>query len=192
MLASLQNLKDHVLFTDLAGATDWDTQLTLIGDGVAEQFAQHLNRRLIRTVDHPYRRTGGIDSLILSALPVESLGTLSLNGETLSADNIRFHNPTSGLVQFESYLGTPRDQVELLHTGGYWVDANDDPSELPSGAATMPTNLLHAWHLQCQATIEHTNLLYSGAARPEGEVAPVLPGLTEAVKHLLRPYRRNS
>ncbi|WP_411846443.1 hypothetical protein AAFN60_02045 [Roseibacillus persicicus] len=192
MLSSLSSLKQHVLFDGLDDATDWDTQLQTVGESVLAQFERHTNRRLTRTVDEAYRRSGGIDCLILRALPVESIGTLSLNGDDLSADNIRYWDAPSGMVQFESYLGTPRDLITLNHTGGYWVDANDDVSELPSGATVVPSDLLHAWHLQVQATIEFTNLLYSGAARPDGETSPALPGLTEAVTHLLRPYRRNS
>lgn len=197
--STLTELKKFVLPETIRSKDDWDTLLTNIGLGVAEQFDRHTGRRLRRAAGDTVEISAKHDHYILPRYPVESVSgveTLGGYGESwiTESDAIEQLDEAAGILRFGARLGTERTRVRVTYTGGYWHDATGGDS-LPAGATAIPADLSLAWQMQCAHVFEQRDKLgqnFTGADRGLGGalVGLIQIGLTDPVVDMLRPYKR--
>jgi hypothetical protein len=177
-LSSLEALKDILLPTAaLRASTDYDEALVQLGKGVAAQMQKHCNRKWQRVEDDVHEFSADCISQTVPRYPVEDIAAIDIkrSGETawedILDDYLANFFAASGVIEFTGILGTHRDKVRVTYTGGYWWDDGEEaePQTLPEGATAVPDDLLHAWHLQCQAEAEHTGLVKARIVRAEDE-----------------------
>lgn len=192
----LSQLKDVVLPEELRDEISYDTRLERLGMGVAMQLNRHCGRVFEREEDSVYSTTADRTSLSLPRYPVEDISEVVLvcgSSRTDITADIHTQGTASGIVQFSRILGSYDDRVEATYTGGYWLD---DGGTQPTGSTSLPWDVQHAFEVQCQAVIEHTNYLGTASARTdkEGRGQPKLADLDllDVVEKILRPYRRFS
>jgi len=158
--SNLTALKAQLLAASLRTRTDWDTQIRALGLGVAAAINAHCNREFSREEGGFYVTSGGRLSLILPRYPVETITAIETRDSAASdwvdeLASLDYSENLSGLVKFETPLGDG-GQIRVTYTGGYFgetLDSTDDgsPTAVPEGAASIPDNVLTAWHLQCEA-----------------------------------------
>ena len=172
--------------------TEWDTDLIEIGIAVAEEFNSLCNRLFQRGAGAVYETTGGGSSFALDRYPVESVTSLVKTGkgtsETLTSQIYQLHGKT-GIVEMDGQVGWHKDKVAITYDGGYWLN---DGGALPSGATELPTEILNAWVMQCQAQVTHLGTLYeAGVTNDEAKITLLRElELLPAVRAILAPYKR--
>lgn len=196
MLSSLTQLKAAILPAAMRSRTDFDTQLTTIGNAVQALFEQHCNRRLTYAASETHTQNGA-DLLCLSLprYPVVSVASLTLRDvsavdTTLDLTETRL-DKQAGLLHFRATPGDWYDQLLVVSTGGYYVDTSENQSgSLPSGATALPDDLRSAYYLQCKALAEAQGILGAGAAASEKDKTKAEADLLPMVASVLRQYRR--
>jgi len=200
--SNLTALKAQMLSRDMRPRTDFDAQLLALGLGVAAAFDTFCNRRFARAADDFFTTTGGRASLILPRLPLEEVAAVETRDRaaddwTDQTSDLDYYNPDSGLVRFATTLDA--GQIRVTYTGGYHWEVKEPtdagyPTAVPAGAATIPADVLTAWHLQCQALWRASDKLGTGLAKePDsqgGTSALTNIELIPAAKALLAGYVR--
>lgn len=191
---TLTQLKEAVLPEELRNEPSYDRRMQRLGKGVAAQLDRHCGRNFERTVGARYSVPADRTSLSLPHYPVEEVSAVTLEFKDSSTDitaDIHSLGKEAGIVQFRRVLGLYDDRVACTYTGGYWLD---DGGSQPDGSTALPWDVQHAFEVQCQAVIEHTNYLGTASARTdkEGRGQPKLVELDvlDVVEKILRPYRR--
>ncbi len=193
MYLHLDQLKARILVPENTGLTRYDTRLTAIGQSVAATFDQFTGRQLVRGEGIVETFPGGSGVLFLSASPVETVTTVEHRESTAdSYESIEWDriNTRSGILHLY-YTADQDDDIRVTYTGGYWTDTSDDLSgTLPSGATTMPADLLDAWALQ----VDHearVRKVYGGGGEEDitGAYAAEVD-LAPKVERILKSYRK--
>lgn len=158
--SNLTSLKAQLLAQSLRTRTDWDTQIRALGVGVAAAIGAYCNRDFLREEDGFFTTSGGRQSLILPRYPVEEISAIETRDSAADdwvdeLDSLDYSEGLSGLVKFETALGEG-GQIRVTYTGGYFWETKEPtdvgyPTATPAGAATIPDNVVTAWHLQCEA-----------------------------------------
>ncbi|GEM_PF-1934768 len=161
--SNLDTLKQHLLAPALRPTTTYDVQLLDLGRGMAALFANFTQRRLAWMVGDTEIFPAAKAEFILSRFPITAV-TLSELKLQESAGWVTQTDPNfilaldlaNGIVNCgPSDVGPSYGQVRFTYNGGYfWETLEPDdaafPSALPSGAAALPSDLYHAWLLQCK------------------------------------------
>jgi hypothetical protein len=202
MLGTLAELKAFVLAESLVPSSDFDANLTLIGDGVHKQFNSHCNRTLEAVAAAKKTFTANRSFLIADAYPLNtqpaSVPTIELCSSMVGGveqwvaqpDVLANINFDAGLVYLQSYLGDYQARIRMTYTGGYTITGAP-----PAGGVALPSDIKLAWLLQCQALWLVRDDLGTAVAGQKGGGALLglsLPGydLIPEVKTLLGEYRR--
>jgi hypothetical protein len=157
-LGSLTLLKAHLLADALRQGTRYDTQLTLIGQGVAAAMDGYCDRKLARMEDDTFVCTADRILVFAERYPIETVTSVHLKTDTVSGwvaqtSLVMNLNEDSGLIYWGSAIGPDYTQLRFTYTGGFWFDTSEDGSEsLPTGATALPADLQYAWILQCRQT----------------------------------------
>ena len=110
---------------------EWDDDLRQIGLGVAGEFNRHCNRIFERGVDAVYDGEGGGRSIVLDRYPVESVTSVTLtSGGGDSVVEVDQLAKPSGIVYTVGSLGSYRDRVTVIYTGGYWLGSTRTLSQV--------------------------------------------------------------
>lgn len=207
-LSNLTSLKAAVFPAALRAQTQWDAALTALGRGVADSLEGFCNRLFAYTAGDTFICEGNKLSICVPRFPIVtvtalemrqspagawvSLGTVDQAAVNLIED--------AGIVQLGSIAGTYFERLRVTYTGGYFYETLEPteggyPTAVPSGSTAVPPDLLHAWHLQCQAEIEASGLLRAVSAEPKPKVGNArmvseFRGLTDRVVEMLQGFIR--
>jgi len=199
--SNLASLKAQLLAASLRTRTDWDTQLRALGLGVAAAISAHCNRDFARAVGDAYTTSGGRQSLILPRYPVETVSAIETRDSAADAwadalASLDYTDTRSGVVRFETPLAEG-GQIRVTYTGGYFWDTKEPteagyPTATPAGAATIPDNVVTAWHLQCEALWRAKDKLGTKIKDEPEAGGSVLTNieLIPAVRAMLAPFVR--
>jgi hypothetical protein len=168
----LIKLKRHVLKPALQAETTWDTLLQELGNGVAGSFDQHCNRRFARVVGDVLTVPGDRIVIGVPRYPVEAVTKVEVRADDSEAwqeetitDLISATRAESGVLILGNMVGDWRSQIRVTYTGGYWWEtAETENTTMPTGATTLPGDLIAAWLVQCQAVWEKMDRLGKGLA----------------------------
>jgi len=141
----------------------FDAVILALGTGVAAQFSGYCQRPFGRLVNATEVFPADRAEFILSRAPIEAVTQSELKiaeseGWVVQTDPhfIRALNLVNGIIDCgPSDAGPYYGQVRFTFTGGYfWEQLEPDdtayPSQLPTGAAPLPSDLMNAWLLQCR------------------------------------------
>lgn len=200
--ANLYTLKAQILAGSLRTRTDFDAQLLALGLGVAAAFDTHCNRHFARLADDFHVTTGGRQSLIVPRLPLEEVAVIETRdtiaaGWTDETAALATWSADSGVVRFTSSLDA--EQIRVTFTGGYHWETKEPtdagyPTAIPSGAATIPADVLSAWFLQVETIWRAKDKLGTEIAKEPsssgGTMAISSIELIPTVKQMLAGYVR--
>lgn len=156
-LGSLKTLKDYLLAEALRVDTSYDTQLTVIGRGVAAMMDRFCNRGFAYTENDSIIFTGDRPHYYLPRFPINESASITVQMRYFIADDWAdiggqpiSWNPQTGLLHFGYTLGRPPLQVKVTYTGGYWFDTTEEQNDsAPAGATALPDDVRLAWLQQC-------------------------------------------
>lgn len=150
-VSTLVKLKARLLAPGLRGGTDFDSVVTILGDGVADSFDGYCNRKLRRASGAIDEFSADRESWVLLRYPVETITTVQTRSDTGSwttqTSLVQQQALESGVMQFTGQVGPETTRIRVTYTGGYWV--NDDGTQ-PSGSTEMPDDIVEAWMEQCK------------------------------------------
>jgi hypothetical protein len=202
-LGNLTSLKAVLLPEAMRSRTEWDDAITALGKGVAIAFEAFTARKFEREAGATFIASADRSYLILPRFPIETITALAQRDDyatgfvSLALNTILNVNESTGWVDFGSPLGSHNSTIRVTYTGGYhWEELEPTdgsyPTTVPTGATVLPADLLHAWHLQCEAQAIKMDLLNGGAARRAQDKSPELNDLKliPAVVEILNAYRR--
>lgn len=191
---TLVQLKEAILPEELRDENSYDSRLQRLGKGVAVQMNGHCARTFERAVGGEYEVTADRTSISLPCYPIETVTQVDLICKTTTTEitaDLENLLASAGILQFGYVLGTHHDRVKVTYTGGYWLD---DGGSQPAGSTALPWDVMHAFEVQCQAVVEHTNILGTASARTdkEGRGGPAIGSLDllDITEKILKPYRR--
>jgi hypothetical protein len=164
--SNLDTLKKQLLAGTMKNDVRFDAIISALGLGVAGQFATFCNRKFQRVVSDTEILPADRCQFLLSCYPLETISAVDIKvTEALGFESqspTTFYNTIdlkSGIVNCPegADAGPWYAQVRFTYTGGYWWETlePDDasfPSTMPAGAASLPSELFHAWILQCRHT----------------------------------------
>jgi len=195
---SIALLKSLVLPVALRSETTWDTALARLGRGVVSQFERHCSRTFERAAGTLFFCDAARRSVNLTRTPVESVTEVALrlateNSYEVQTDAISSLDLSSGVLTLAQILGTTQDQLRITYTGGWWWDTTEDSSgSLPSGATTVPDDMIMAWMLQVQHLAQQLNLFTTQSIETGKKSTFPDTDLIPAVKRTLAGYIRYS
>jgi len=166
---SVTLLKSLVLPVSLRAQSGWDDALARLGRGVVAQFEQFTGRTFGREADAEFFCDAARKVVSLPRYPLEEVSEIALRlsleaGYEAQTDVIANTDLKAGLVILSQPLGSIDDQIRVTYTGGFWWDTTEDSSgTLPTGAATVPDDLITAWMMQVQHAAQQTNLFTTQA-----------------------------
>jgi hypothetical protein len=174
-LGSLANLKASVLPDGLRESTEYDNALLALGRGAADMMQVHCNRLFDRVEDDVFDCPAHTSALCVPRFPLEDIASLTMRpaGGTVwedIMDQVTNRFDSAGVIELGAIMGTHQDVLRVTYTGGWWWDTTEDGTAVkPEGATELPYAVQHLWHMQCQAVIEHTNLLTTQSAKSSEE-----------------------
>lgn len=212
-LSNLASLKEWLLTESLRSSTDYDSQILLIGLGVAGLLEGHCNRKFARTVGALFEFPADIDRVVIDRAPIEQITKIEVRdpygadwsdqGEVSAA--IDYLNEDAGLVALTVPLGTSRGRGRITFTGGFWwnqqepdyeapdVPTEEDPdlSAQPEGSHAVPDELKLAWLIQCEHIWSQRDKLGLAISQaPKSDAAILRVELLEIVKRKAQPFVR--
>ena len=199
--SNLATLKAHLLTAELRALTDFNTQITALGLGVAAQFEKYCNRKFMRSAGATMTFPADNDHVILDRYPVEAVTKVeikenSTDGFVEEANAIENWDAASGWLTFGAPLSTNLAVGRVTFTGGYFweqLESTDQgyPTAVPAGSTAIPDDLKYAWLLQCKAAWDSQDRLGTGIAEKPGERSKLGElDLLPAVKLTLAGYIR--
>lgn len=202
-LGNLTSLKQQILNDTIRAKTEYDVKVAAIGRGVAASFDQYCCRKIAYAELHTDIFNADRQCWILQGYPVVSISSVAIRTDLVSdwisqgaiSGALTNWDAHSGLVEFGFIQGSGATQVRIQYSGGYWFDDTEDGTgEQPDSATALPSDLITAWHLQCQNVWEKNDPL---AKNFVGDTKNALVGLSlagldlvPAVKQTLERYRR--
>ena len=195
---SLTDLKAYLLPSTLRGRDDWDTEIAILGKGVAAAFDRYCNRLFARRTGATMIVPADRWHVVVERYPIEQVTQVELKrdeetGWQAQEGAVEFVREDNGVVDFGSIMGRPNELLRLTYDGGYWWDESEDNSgSLPSGATALPEDLHLAWLQQVKDLwIRRDKLGQSFHREDQAPAAELLKGeLLPMVKHTLSAYRR--
>lgn len=165
--SNLATLKAQLLAPTLLADTTFDAVVTRLGLGVAAAIENFCNRKFARVAGATDIFPADRIHFQLNRYPIESISKIELKlteAGGFVSQTVNSFVQTIDLANGMVYLpdgpdpGPYHAQLRFTYTGGYWWDTADtgdteppvDPETIPSGAAALPADLLHAWLLQCE------------------------------------------
>ena len=169
--ASLTKLKEQLLAASLRASTAYDAQILAIGRGVAAQFECVCNRKFARVVNDRCSFPADRRHYYLPRFPVESItlcekqDTVRDGWQTLT-DLIQSQDLEKGYIFFAAIQGVYWSNLRITYTGGFWWDTSEDGIGVcPTGAATLPDDLMLGWYHQCKHIWNMTDKLGVGISQ---------------------------
>lgn len=202
VFSNLAVLKAHVLGVGLTTSTEFDAVLTAIGKGVAGRLQGFCNRCFGRVVGQVDTFPADRDFWVTSRYPIEAVTSLEIlySGQDWAALNLTDYVVSrlsgAGLVHFGGELGGAMDQARLTYTGGFFVETKEPtdqgyPTSKPSGATSIPDDLVWAWLTQCKEVWNRGDRLGTGLADKADAVGALMGlKLVPEVEEAVRVYRR--
>lgn len=198
-LTNAKTLRMELLPPELRTQDKFDALFARLGLGVLAEIEAFLNRKLVRVASAEMIVSANREFVCVPRYPIEGTPTVTVKGAgessytAVTLDNVI---PEAGMILMGYPPGTDSGLLKVVWTGGYWVDtsANGDGT-LPSGAATVPDGLRHAWVTQCAHEAEMRRLIGGEMAVMSESGAAVRLGpdkirLLEVVKQSMRPWQR--
>ena len=194
---TLADLKARILPTGQESREQWDVDLQDIGKGVAESFNNYCNRVFQRNEQAVYNRTACRHSICVDNYPIESIDTIAVDYGSGDMDFIQDDVFTlgrkAGVIEFAYRLGLYFDRVEVIYTGGFWLD---DGNPMPAGATPLPFDVRDAYVRQVQSICEkrglfHTVSIRRSESKDSGSELDTL-AMLKGVKEILKRYVRYS
>ena len=189
--STLDYLKRQIFPDVMEDDVEWDEDLKRIGLAVAVQFDRFCNRGFARMVDAVHDEKANHTSIVLHRYPVEVVTSVEVEHQNYDSDFTNCIVSTgkkSGVVEFDRLLGSYRDRLTVIYTGGYWLD---DGSEMPAEATALPADVLNAFVLQVQAVVKATDVLRNVSVKAEDDTMEIAAlRMLQVVEQVLNPYRR--
>lgn len=198
--SSLTALKGQLLAVTLRSRTDWDSQLTALGLGVAATIEDSLGRKLARLLGDTHTVPGDTAVVSLPRYPIETITAVAYRDRSAAdwqdaTGQLYTWSSAAGLAYLDGQLTDHLGQVRVTYSGGYWWDTSETtPGTLPTGAAALPAALHSAWLTQCRDQWRAMDPLGTSLAK-SSEAATQTPtlgqlALSPAVLAAIAPYRR--
>lgn len=191
--STLDYLKRQIFPDVMEDDVEWDEDLKRIGNAVAVQFDRFCNRGFARKVAAVHDEKANHTSIVLHRYPVEVVTSVEVTYASGCCDftaAIASTGKKSGVVEFDRLLGSYRDRLTVIYTGGYWLD---DGSEMPAEATALPADVLNAFVLQVQAVVKATDVLRNVSVKAEDDTMEIAAlRMLQVVEQVLNPYRRYS
>ncbi len=178
-LATVAEVQGMLGITD-----DLDGRLPGLADTASSLIEEYLNRRLVKQ-EHTQQCTGGGQILYLSAFPVESVTSVTREGEPLGD---WFPDREYGILIRKAGWPLVWPGYQVIYTGGYEPSAIPLPIKQACAllAISLNDSLTHAGQKVASETIGDYRVTYAtDASRGKGVEA-----LSPVAANLLKPYRR--
>jgi len=157
ILGNRTTLKRWLLPDSWQSETTKDTVIAELGIGVARQIEGFCNRKFGRATSQvgpvmsADSRIYFCDRYPLEAKPTFEMRSSGSDTWTAQSGVVSQWSADTGIVQFDTPLGTHYDVIRATSTGGYWIDsAETGDTSLPSGATLLPEGIKLAWLNQCR------------------------------------------
>ena len=188
-----------------AGETRFDAVMTDIGQGVASQIENYLDRKLSYVVGDQAIFAADRNSFSLPRYPVQSITLAELKMDDADgfvaqpAEFIRATNAASGLIYLKSEAdaGPLWAQVRFTFTGGYFFETLEPggpgyPTAQPAGSVALPADLKLAWLMQCRRVWAVIDKLGSKILENSAAVSAALASVdfSPETLQMLARYRR--
>ena len=146
-LGTLAQLKAQLLNLSLQGDTDFDAALASLGLGVAGRFEAYCNRKFFWTVGDVFVTNADRTRLVLPRFPITAITAIAVRDDLTTGfidqgppDNVIFNLAEEiGEVVFAGYLGGSFSRLQLIFNGGFWFDASDNGSGIPTHGQHAPS-----------------------------------------------------
>lgn len=194
MYLHLSRLKARILPPETATAARFDARLEALARDLSTAFDAYTGRSLVRGVDVSQRFPGGSGYYALDRYPVEAITSATLvqgDHEIDIAPWIARLSKRAGLVTFSRAPGGRLDDVEIVYTGGYYVDLSAEGNgETPADATAMPDDLLGAWVAQCDYEARARKIFGTTSDQDLAGALTASLELVPRVERTLRAYMR--
>ena len=157
ILGNLATLKRWLLPDTWQSETQKDTVIQELGLGVARAIEGFCNRKFGRAVAQvspvlaANSRVFFCDRYPLESKPTVEMRSSGSDTWTAQSGVVSQWNPNTGIIYFDTPLGTDFDALRVTTTGGFWIDSSETtPTNQPANSTLLPEGIKAAWLIQCR------------------------------------------